>query len=65
MIPRRDNPAGVDDFVAEVKLARRATSMNQLSIEDTDNGALVSYGTNSILLVGVAANDLHNSDFII
>ncbi len=37
----------------------------QLDIDDTANGALVSYGASSILLIGVAANALQDSDFIV
>jgi Ca2+-binding RTX toxin-like protein len=36
----------------------------QVDIEDTDDGALVSYGTDSILLIGVAANMVQDDNFI-
>ena len=35
-----------------------------VDIEDTDNGALVTYGADSILLIGVAANMVQDDNFI-
>ena len=41
-----------------------ATSLAQLAISDTAGGALIEYDGNSILLTGLAAADLDDSDFI-
>jgi hypothetical protein len=35
-----------------------------VDIEDTDDGALVTYGTDSILLIGVAAITVQDDNFI-
>ena len=40
-------------------------SVNQLDVTNTENGALYSYGGQSILLVGVSALSVQTTDFII
>jgi len=40
-------------------------SLNQLDVTNTENGALYSYGGQSILLVGVSALSVQTTDFII
>jgi Ca2+-binding RTX toxin-like protein len=41
------------------------TSFDQLEVENTDDGALYSYGSNSITLVGVSPLSVQTTDFIL
>ena len=41
------------------------TSINQIDVENTNNGVLYTFGSHSILLVGVAANSVSTTDFIL
>lgn len=41
------------------------TSINQLDVENTDNGALYSFNGQSILLVGLSALQIQTTDFIL
>ena len=40
-------------------------SINQIDVENTNNGVLYTFGSHSILLVGVSANSVSTTDFIL
>ena len=42
-----------------------SVDFSALQISDTDEGALIEYGTSSILINRIAAADLSQDDFII
>lgn len=53
---------GVD--MIEITNGRHSFDYSRLQITDTDDGALIEYGSNSILINGVAAADINQDDFI-
>ncbi len=54
---------GVD--MIEITNGRNSFDYSRLQITDTVDGALIEYGSNSILVNGVAAADINQDDFII
>jgi len=58
-----DYQAGYDKI--DLTAVGSLSDLIQLDIEDTADGATVSFGGQSILLIGVLASELHDSDFLI